>query len=203
MTTAEKSTRDRILIAAATMLGENPTARLSVRAVATRAGVSTGSLRHFFPTQQDLIDSVVAGIYEVASDGEPIRDTTRSAEDRLTACLQQILGHVGTGEQARDMWRGIHRAYLESTPSVGDAQTYLALERGGRRRIEQWLRILSDEGAIVAEDLEALARFLSSVLNGLSIERALPADGPRAAFEHETLRVAVTAVLNHGRVAAE
>ncbi|GAB3539209.1 hypothetical protein GCM10027403_27190 [Arthrobacter tecti] len=203
MTTAEKSTRDRILIAAATMLGENPTARLSVRAVATRAGVSTGSLRHFFPTQQDLIDSVVAGIYEVASDGEPIRDSTRSAEDRLIACLQQILRHVGAGEQAREMWRGIHRAYLESTPSVGDAQTYLALERGGRRRIEQWLRVLSDEGAIVAKDLEALARFLSSVLNGLSIERALPADGPRAAFEQETLRVAVTAVLGNGRVAAE
>jgi hypothetical protein len=36
------------------------------------------------------------------------------------------------------------------------------------------------------------------VLNGLSIERALPADGPRAAFEHETLRLAVTAVLGQG-----
>lgn len=47
--TKEPGTRDKILIAAATMLGENPTARLSVRAVAARAQVSTGSLRHFFP----------------------------------------------------------------------------------------------------------------------------------------------------------
>ena len=57
----EPGTRDKILIAAATMLGEDPTARLSVRAVATRAQVSTGSLRHFFPTQRDLIDTVKIG----------------------------------------------------------------------------------------------------------------------------------------------
>jgi AcrR family transcriptional regulator len=193
-----QGTRDRILIAAATMLGENPTARLSVRAVAARAGVSTGSLRHFFPTQQTLIDTVVAGIYEVAASGDPIRDTTRSPADRLIACLQQILVHVGTGEQARELWRGTYRAYLESDTSAGDAETYLALERAGRHRIEQWLRVLSDEGALAAPGVEGPARFLSSVLNGLSIERALPADGPRAAFEHETLRLAVTAVLGQG-----
>ncbi|HEV7950632.1 MAG TPA: TetR/AcrR family transcriptional regulator [Glaciihabitans sp.] len=188
-------TRDRILIAAATMLGEDPTARLSVRAVAARAGVSTGSLRHFFPTQQVLIDTVVAGIYRLAAVGEPIRDTSIPAEDRLIACLQQILGHVGTGEQAREMWRGLSQAYFEHATSANDAETYLALERGGRHHIEQWLHVLRDEGAPVTHDIEGSARFLSSVLNGLSIERALPADGPRATFEHETLRRAVTAVL--------
>lgn len=190
-----QGTRDRILIAAATMLGENPTARLSVRAVASRAGVSAGSLRHFFPTQQALIDTVVAGIYEIAATGDPIRDTTKPAAERLIACLQQILGHVGTGEQAREMWRGLNRAYFEPGTSAGDADTYLALERGGRHHIEQWLRTLNEEGALVAQDVEGPARFLSTVLNGLSIERALPADGPRAAFEQETLRLAVSAVL--------
>jgi len=47
-----RSSRDRILIAAAGMIGEDPAARLSVRAVAARAGVSTGSLRFHFPTQR-------------------------------------------------------------------------------------------------------------------------------------------------------
>jgi len=68
------STRQRILIAAATMLGENPTARLSVRAVAARAGVSTGSLRHFFPTQRALIDTVVAGLYDLELPEDPMSD---------------------------------------------------------------------------------------------------------------------------------
>lgn len=189
------TTRDRILIAAATMLGENPTARLSVRTVAARAGVSTGSLRHFFPTQRDLIDTVVAGIYEVAASDDPIRDTAKSAEDRLVSSLQQILGHVGSGEQARGLWRSTYHAYIESPPTAGEAETYLALERGGRHRIEQWLQALREEGLGASGDIEAQARFLSSVLNGLSIERALPIDGPRAVFERETLRYAVRAVL--------
>jgi AcrR family transcriptional regulator len=169
-----------------------------MRAVAAKAGVSTGSLRHFFPTQQALVDTVVAGLYEVAATGDPIRDTTLTPADRLIACLQQILVHVGTGEQAREMWRGVNRAYLEPATSAGDAETYLALERGGRHRIEQWLRVLRDEGALAAREVEGPARFLSTVLNGLSIERALPADGPRVAFEHETLRLAVVAVLGPG-----
>ena len=68
---AKQSTRTKILIAAATLLGEDPTSRLSVRTVAARAGVSVGSLRHFFPTQQALIDTVIAGIYDLYS---PLRD---------------------------------------------------------------------------------------------------------------------------------
>lgn len=43
-------TRERILQAAAEMLAEDVTTTLSVRAVAARAGVSTGSLRFHFPT---------------------------------------------------------------------------------------------------------------------------------------------------------
>jgi AcrR family transcriptional regulator len=195
---ATPTTRDRILIAAATMLGEDPTAKLSVRAVAARAGVSTGSLRHFFPTQRELIDAVVAGIYRVVTADESIRDTTRPAVDRLTECLWQILALVGSGEQAREMWRTTFRAYILSAPSVGDAETYLALERGGRRRIEQWLHLLRAEGAVRPGEIETHARFLSSVLNGISIERALPSDGARTVFERETLRLAVATVIEEG-----
>lgn len=201
MTTEEHGTRDRILIAAATMLGEDSTSRLSVRAVAARAGVSTGSLRHFFPTQQTLIDTVVAGLYQVAVDGEPLRDTTRPAADRLIACLQQILEHVGTGEQAREMWRRTVRTHLGPSTPAGSTETYLALERGGLHRLEQLLQVLSDEGALAPGSIEAQARFLGSVLNGLSIERALPADGPRAVFERDTLRLAAGAVLGGGETA--
>ncbi|WP_407320389.1 TetR/AcrR family transcriptional regulator [Isoptericola halotolerans] len=192
------STRDKILVAAATMVGEDPTARLSVRAVAARAGVSTGSLRHFFPTQQDLLDTVVAGIYDVALLGDPLHDRERPAAERLVACLQQVLTLVGTGDKARETWRSTYQAYVASRPSDGAATTYLALERSARRRIEQWLAVLTDEGAIPAGDDVQRARFLSTVLNGLTVERALPADGPRLAAEADTLRLAVLSVLHDG-----
>ncbi len=45
----KQSTRDKILVAAATMLGEEPTSRLSVRTVAKRAGVSAGLATPLLP----------------------------------------------------------------------------------------------------------------------------------------------------------
>ncbi len=190
----EPGTRDKILIAAATMLGENPTARLSVRAVAARAQVSTGSLRHFFPTQRALIDTVIAGIYDVDIPDDPIHDQTSTPTERLIACLRLILAQVGTGDRARQHWGAMYEAYVASTPSDDEAATYLALERMGRHRIERWLTALIEEGAIPAGAIEQQARFLATVLNGLMTQRALPADAVQVETETEVLRLAVHAV---------
>lgn len=188
-------TRDRILIAAATMFGEDPTARLSVRAVAARAGVSTGSLRHFFPTQRLLLDEVAVGLTDLVMAGDVIHDTSMSASDRLVACLQQVLVLVGAGEQARQAWRKTFHDFVESEPSADAVEAYLALDRAGRRRIARWLDVLAQEGAIAPGDHERRVQFLSTLLNGLAVERALPVDGARLAAEAETLRFAVDAVL--------
>src|SRR5690606_13815979 len=76
-------TRERILAAAAAILGEDGmAARLSVRAVAARAGVSTGSLRHHFPTQQRLRDEVMRRINDWIAPAERIRDASLPARDR-------------------------------------------------------------------------------------------------------------------------
>ena len=189
------STRQRILIAAATMLGENPTARLSVRAVAARAGVSTGSLRHFFPTQRALIDTVVAGLYDLELPEDPMSDRSTPAVDRLVACLQLLLSGVGAGDQARRYVGGLYESYIASPPSEEEATTFLALDRLGRHHIERWLEALIAEGAMPDGPGEQRARFLSTVVNGLMMERALPADGVRLDAETATLRLAVRAVL--------
>lgn len=191
---AEPGTRDKILIAAAAMLGENPTARLSVRAVAARAQVSTGSLRHFFPTQRALIDTVIAGIYDVDVPDDPINDHALTPAERLIACLRLMLAQVGVGDRAREQWGALYEAYVASTPSDDEAATYRALERMGRHRIERWLDTLIEEGAIPTGEVEQRARFLATVITGLMTERALPAEAARIETETETLRLAVHAV---------
>lgn len=191
---AQPGTRAKILIAAATMLGENPTARLSVRAVAARAQVSTGSLRHFFPTQRALIDTVVAGLYDLDIPNDPIDDRTMGPEERLLAALRLMLAEVGVGERARQQWGALYEAYVASAPSDDEAATFQALERLGRHRIERWLSVLVDEGEIPPGGIEARARFLATVANGLMTERALPAGALLVESETETLRIAVHAV---------
>ena len=176
------------------MLGENPTARLSVRAVAARAQVSTGSLRHFFPTQRDLLGTVVAALYSVEIPDDPINDHAKTPHERLEACLRLLLAQVGVGEQARKQWGALYDAYVASPPSDDEAATYIALERLSRRRIEQWLSILVDEGAIPEGKIEERARFLETMLVGLMTERALPTQTVLIETEAKTLRIAVHAV---------
>ncbi|UPL16688.1 TetR/AcrR family transcriptional regulator [Microbacterium aurugineum] len=197
----ESGTRAKILIAAATMLGENPTARLSVRAVAARAQVSTGSLRHFFPTQRELIDTVVAAMYDVELPDDPINEHSLTVEERLIACLQLILRQVGVGESARKQWGALYEAYVATAPSEDEAATYIALDRMGRHRISQWLTALIDEGAIPGGRVEERARFLSTVLAGLMTERALPSDAVGIDAEMASLRLAVHAVMSEWPVA--
>jgi AcrR family transcriptional regulator len=192
----EPGTREKILIAAATMLGENPTARLSVRAVAARAQVSTGSLRHFFPTQRELIETVVAAMYDLEIPDDPINDRSLTAEERLIACLQLILRQIGVGESARNQWEALYEAYVATAPSEDEAATYLALDRMGRHRISQWLTTLIDEGVIPGGRVEERARFLSTVLAGLMTERALPFDAVGIEAETTTLRLAAHAVMS-------
>lgn len=198
------STRDRILSAAAAMLADDPATTLSVRAVAQRAGVSTGSLRHFFPTQRDLIDAVVAAIAAIQPTDElesALHDTARPAVDRLVDLLRGTLRDALADESARARLR---TALAAPRPTLTDEQAAptLALERLGLRRIAGWVTTLhaeaADEGdaSTLLFDADASARFLGTVLTGLVTEQALPGALSRAAFHDSTLRIAATAVLS-------
>jgi AcrR family transcriptional regulator len=189
------SSRDRVLQAAMAMFGEDPGARLSVRAVAARAGVSTGSLRYHFPTQRALQDAVLAGVYDVLTPGDRIHDRSAPARDRLIDCLRQVLALAGVGDQARAAWSEVFKTYIEPEPTDENRAAYLAIEREARRRVEYWLTVLRNEGALADGDNSRRAGFLVTVLNGLSIARALPSDESILAAETETLHAAVDHVL--------
>ncbi|MEV4012388.1 TetR/AcrR family transcriptional regulator [Nonomuraea angiospora] len=187
--------RERILAAAAAMLAEDVTARLSVRAVAARAGVSMGSLRFHFPTQRELQDAVLTRIYDHVFPNSPIHDRSLPARDRLVNCLRQVLAPAGVGAQAREAWTLAYQTYIASEPTDEVRAAYLAIERGGWQRIEYWLTALADEGVLPKEDHARRVKFLLTVLNGLSIERALPAEESILKSETDTLYMAVDCVL--------
>ncbi|WP_017611206.1 TetR/AcrR family transcriptional regulator [Nocardiopsis xinjiangensis] len=192
------SSRDKVLLAAVQMVGENPGAKLSVRAVAARAGVSTGSLRYHFPTQQALQDEVLVRLYDVVVTEGRIHDQGGSARDRLVDCLRGVLAPAGAGEQARAAHRAVFEQFIVPEPTEQLRGAYLAMEREGRRRVEYWLTVLVEEGALAPGDNARRARFLNTVLNGLALERALPAADSLLQAETATLYTAVDAVLGEG-----
>ncbi|PND58268.1 TetR family transcriptional regulator [Mycobacterium sp. ENV421] len=187
--------RERILTAAAEMIAEDVTTTLSVRAVAARAGVSTGSLRFHFPTQRALQDEVLTRIYEHFIPDDPIRDSSRPARDRLVDCLRQVLSAAGVGDEARKAWGAAYQHFIAPEPDDKIRSAYLAHERASAGRVEYWLGVLADEGALPREGFAQKVRFLLTVLNGLSVQRALPSAVSVLQAETETLCTAVDAVL--------
>lgn len=200
-TEQELSTRERILAAAAAIISEEGvTARLSVRAVAGRAGVSTGSLRHHFPTQHELREELMRRIYDWMVPDDRIHDAALPARDRLVECLRQVLAQAGIGQEARAAMVTVTRSFIDVEQTEQVRAAYLTMASDGHRRIADWLGVLAAEGALPAEDVGRRARFLMTVLNGLGLERALPAEDSMAQLETATLYFAADSVLDAGQI---
>ncbi|MFW6597043.1 TetR/AcrR family transcriptional regulator [Propionibacteriaceae bacterium Y2011] len=192
----EPTTRDKILAAAAAMLGEDVGARLSVRAVAARAGVSTGSLRHHFPTQRVLQEAVLTGIYDHAFPDDRIHDRTIPPRERLVDCLRQVLAPAGVGQEARAAMAKLHEAFIATEPTADKQAAFHALTVQGRRRVQYWLTVLVDEGALAPGDNVRREQFLNTVLSGLSLARALPTDDSILTTEAAMVQIAVDCVFD-------
>ncbi|MFJ6697956.1 TetR/AcrR family transcriptional regulator [Streptomyces sp. NPDC091272] len=196
-------TREKILLAAAEMIAEDMAAKLSVRAVAARAGVSTGSLRFHFPTQRALRDSLLARIYAHVLPGDPIRDQALPPRERLLHCLRQVLAPLGVNDEARSAWGKLYHDFIEPEPTEELRTAYLGHEQEAERRVEHWLTVLAEEGALPPGDHTRNVRFLLTVLNGLAVERALPTRESVLVAETETLYAAVDHVLATGPAPAD
>src|SRR5690606_6177613 len=97
-------TRDKILWAAATMLGEESGKLPSVRAVAARAGVSAGSVQHHFRTQRELMDEVLILLYDSVLPDDRVNDSSIPVKDRLVGTLQRLLLLPEAEDDPYDAW---------------------------------------------------------------------------------------------------
>lgn len=188
-------TRERILAATTEMIREGAE-RLSVRAVAARAGIGASTLRHYFPTQRDLINASLTTTYDEAMPDERIRDTTVPPRERLRECLQRLLEPFGAPEAARDAWLGIFEAFAGPDATPEARAGYEVLEAQAARRVGAWLAILEDEGVLAPGDTARRTHLILTVVDGLSIARALPRRSTHLEDEAVTLARTVDAVFD-------
>lgn len=127
-----------------------------------------------------------------------IHDRAVPARDRLVGCLRQVLAGTGVGAQAREATRTVVEEFVAPEPTEEVRTAYLATGREVRRRVEYWLTVLANEGALPDGDNTRRARFLITVVNGLGFERALPAEDSILQLETDTLYTAVDCVLDAG-----
>lgn len=186
-------TREKIVAAAADLVREGG-AVMSVRAVAARAGVGASTLRYYFPTQKALFETVLTAVYDEALPDERMRDAAISPRDRLIESLWQLLEPVGVPSVAREVWDTIYRTFIGPEATDDARKGYRVLVGQAEQRVVAWLVILEAEGALAPGDNLQRTRFLLTVLDGLSIERALPMDETQLVAERATLGMAVDAI---------
>lgn len=189
------NTRDRIIAAATEMMQEGAP-RLSVRAVAARAGVGASTLRHHFPTQRDLINATLTATYDAAMPDERIRDTSVPPRERLRECIWRLLEPFSTPDEAREVWTNLLGMFADAESDPKIRAGYALLVDQAERRVRAWLAILEDEGVLPPGDNARRTDFLLTVVDGLSITRALPPDETRLEDEIATLGFTVDAVFD-------
>jgi len=192
------STRDRIIAAATAMMQEGAP-RLSVRAVAARAEVGASTLRHHFPTQRDLINATLTSAYDAAMPDERIRDTSIPPRERLHECIRRLLDPVGTAAQAREVWTNLLAVFADAQADPKIRTGYQVLVAQAERRVGAWLAILEEEGVLPPGDNGKRTDLLLTVVDGLSIARALPPSDTSLEDEAATIAFAVDAIFDVAR----
>jgi len=165
-----------ILDAAAQMIAERGLAHVRVSDVAERAGMSTGHVTYYFPSKSEMLMRAIGAseeqlVAEVERAILRVKDPWRRL-DRLVS----MSASSGPADQGWVLWFQVwHEASLD--PGVAAVQE--ALDLRWRGILVDVLRYGASLGAFVVPHPETMARVLSAVVDGLSIQVTLGAEGLR------------------------
>lgn len=207
--------RERLLLAAIEVIDEQPLSKVfsgsSVAAIAERAGVTTGSFFHHFPTTTAFFDALALSFREDSSD---IDDTVEELVDALhhidmfemvSSALTDTWQIFVADEQLNRRYRvtlqlWAHHHQRLSTPvdgmsTVGDIlrQAFNIRQQEG---VEGWRWILERTGRAVVEpfDLDRLATALNALFHGLVQRAAVDPDHVDDALFGDVVGALATAV---------
>ena len=156
--------RDAIEAAARRMLLDEGYAGVSLRRIATKLGISVGNLQYYFPTKDDLVESVI--IRETQKPIDMLGDIDWSPDDTATSIRQA----VGSLMQYYASEAGRFYAIMEALALHDDR--YATLKADGYAHvlghIEQLIGLLAP--ALPADRAEGLARVLVALIDGASLQ---------------------------------
>ena len=177
-TQAERSheTRQRILDAAVTLLGERGYAGLRTADVAEAAGVSKGAQTHHFPSKDALVVAVVEHVFRRAS--EQARQRARRAASNPDEALRALIADAQEFFFSELFLIALDLAIQGRLREDGD-ETVTQVSSATRLPVEaHWRAALVDSG-IPAEVADDLLWLTLSIVRGLAVRRLWQHDPPR------------------------
>lgn len=170
----EEGRRAALIEATLDLIAEGGPQAATVRAIARRAGVTPGLIRHYFDTKEDL----VAAAHEVLMTGLSEASLARLDEHpddplkRLSACLTSAVSPPVTDPRAMSLWAAsMQLVPRDAAMRAVHETTYLAF----RDRLEALIRDVLRTTGQSEDRARALAIAGNALLDGLWIEAgALP-----------------------------
>ena len=186
------SRREQIVRAASAIAAEEGIGAMSVRAVATRAGIGPSTLRHYFPSQQDLFHEVVGRSFHAQLDNLDIDDDTIPAAERLTACMAQFLPADDTQTRLLEGWIALYASALGPARTEQGARLLDSLTKHARDRVNKWLEILEIDGALQPGERQRHLTTMLAMIDGLCLDLLVPGNGTTVADAHAILTDVIT-----------
>jgi TetR/AcrR family transcriptional regulator, transcriptional repressor of bet genes len=166
----EERRREALIAAALDLVSEGGPAAATVRAIAERAGVTPGLIRHYFTGKEELSRAAYAAMMaRMVIDNKATIDAVQgNAITRFAVCVTAWLGLAAKDPNALFVWAGFI-PYIRSDPAMRETHgaTYQAFR-------DQWEELISAlPGRADKPDNRALATACNAVIDGLWLEGSL------------------------------
>lgn len=167
----EERRRDALISAALDLIAEGGPGAATVRAIADRAGVTPGLIRHYFSSKEELTREAYRALMErMNSDNAAVLDRAADPRAQLAAFVAAALRPPVMDAARMGLWAGfIHQVRRDADMAAVHAETYLAY----RDRLQALIAALPGTGDAARQ--RALAIACNGVIDGLWLEgSALP-----------------------------
>lgn len=185
----EERRREALIAAAVDLVAENGAAGATVRAIADRAGVTPGLIRHYFQTKEDLTRAAYAEVMDRMTGASVAAVAESAAPDpaaQLVAFVLASLRPPVADMTAVGLWAGfIH--LVQRDPAMRDTHRVTYLDY--RDRLQDMIAALPRP--VDAARLRADAIACNAVIDGLWLEVATL---PEAFEPGEVERIALSAL---------
>ncbi|WP_421739497.1 TetR/AcrR family transcriptional regulator [Caulobacter sp.] len=159
----------RIAIAAAQIVETSGFSGLTQRAVASKAGVTTGSVTHHFRTIEDLVTGAIRGQVQMLTDAATLADGPALEPITLERMFQGIARHVLDDPPASPLRRRLFLAAVRR-PDLAGAGAIIRFSHGGTTR--DMLAQIGLAGGPLALHSGLISRFASALWFACSADEA-------------------------------
>lgn len=163
----EEKRRDQLIAAALEIIAESGPDSATVRAIAARAGVTQGLIRHYFSTKEELTRAAYQALMaRMTGDNESVlHNADPDPRARLAAFVAAALRPPVMDATALGLWAGFLNL-VRQEPAMASVHEAYYLDY--RQRMEQLIAALP--GQRTAADLRRLGIACTAVIDGLWLE---------------------------------